>query len=462
MKKSNNLLKRLIFLLLFVFSLYLVEGACFRLIDDYANWRLHIAWGEPDDPKENMFLKKLPLDHFSECPTDRPKPKHLGYWISEEVDYCTKTLSFTRPLQDHYKDFITYNLNPLGNFIKRNNSKADITELLLPNLNKFATANDVNAELARRVGDKIETAKAVFIKVVIKQDAYTRENEFKSLNSSFGFLARQGFACLVLPVSSPEGLVDKIMRFKKFEPELSINLFAWGEGKAATFLMKSCHLKPNLWNALFLTTVEEYISPPSSQNLPWVFFEVSEEQKFDEQGLSIIYDWIKSVRLGRNAFRNRFSGFIKLVDLVGPKKAIPSIFISYAINTQKFMNAIQPQPEAVYNEATIVYDDDISETKNETLKDDRFNQEKPEVSDFQEFGAASTKASFDCKIVREYREMNAGKPELLKVSNRDIIVKLGLKFEEMGENVLEQIRLQDPLFYRYYNSLLIIEESPLN
>jgi len=142
-KKSNNLLKRLIFLLLFVFSLYLVEGACFRLIDDYANWRLHIAWGEPDDPKENMFLKKLPLDHFSECPTDRPKPKHLGYWISEEVDYCTKTLSFTRPLQDHYKDFITYNLNPLGNFIKRNNSKADITELLLPNLNKFATANDV-------------------------------------------------------------------------------------------------------------------------------------------------------------------------------------------------------------------------------------------------------------------------------------------------------------------------------
>ena len=165
--------------------------------------------------------------------------------------------------------------------------------------------------------------------------------------------------------------------------------------------------------------------------------------------------------MGRNAFRNRFSGFIKLVDLVGSTKAIPSTFISYAINAQKFTNAIQPRSETVYNEATIVYDD-ISETKKETLKDDRFNQEKPEVPDFQEFDAASTKASFDCKILREYIEMNAGKPELLKVSNRDIIVKLGLKFEEMGENVLEQIRLQDPLFYRYYNSLLIIEEYPLN
>jgi hypothetical protein len=460
-KKSKYLLKRFIFLLLFLFSLYLIEGACFRLIDDYANWRLYIAWGEPDDPKENKFLKKLPLDHFSECPTDRPKPNHLGYWISEELDYSRKTLSFTRPLRDHYKEFVTYNSNPLGNFSKRNNSKADITELLLPNLNKFATANDVNAELARRVGDKIETAKAVFIKVVIKQDAYTRENEFKRLNSSFGFLARQGFACLVLPVSSPEGLVDNIMRFKKFEPELSTNLFAWGEGKAATFLMKSCHLKPDLWNAIFLTTAEEYISPPNSQILPWVFFEVSEEQKFDEQGLPFIYDWIKSVRGGRNIFINRFSGFIKLVDLVGSTKAIPSTFISYAINAQKFTNAIQPRSETVYNEATIA-NDNILETKNETLKDDRLHQEKLEVSDFQEFDTVNTKASFDCKIVREYREMNAGKPELLKVSNRDIIVKLGLKFEEMGENVLEQIRLQDPLFYRYYNSLLIIEESPLN
>ena len=64
--------------------------------------------------------------------------------------------------------------------------------------------------------------------------------------------------------------------------------------------------------------------------------------------------------------------------------------------------------------------------------------------------------------VREYRDMNAGNPKLLQVSNRDIILKLGLKFEQMGENVLEQIRLKDPLFFRYYNSLLAIEESPLN
>ena len=461
MIKIKYPLKRFIFILLILFCLYLFEGACFRLIDDYANWRLHLAWGEPNDPKENKLLKKLSLGHLSESPTNRPKPNHLGYWISEEVDYCRKTLSFTRPLRDHYKDFITYNLNPLGNFKKRNIAKADITELLLPSLNKYATAEDVDAELARRVGDKIETAKAVFIKVVIKQDAHTRENEFEKLNSSFGFLAKEGFACVVLPVSSPEILVDKITRFKIFEPELSSNLFAWGEGKAATFLMKSCHLKPNIWNALFLTTAEEYISPPSSQNLPWVFFEVSEEQKFNEQELSIIYDWVKSVRKGKNAFINRFTGFVKLVDIVRPTKTIPSIFISYAINAQKFMNAIKPQPERVSGAAATPHDD-ILESKNVPFQDDHFNHEKLEVSDFKDIEAANTEPSFNCKIVREYREMNVGKPELLKVSNRDIIIKLGLKFEEMGENVLEQIRLKDPLFYRYYNSLLIIQESPLN
>ena len=85
-----------------------------------------------------------------------------------------------------------------------------------------------------------------------------------------------------------------------------------------------------------------------------------------------------------------------------------------------------------------------------------------EISSSADLEPTFVKPNFDCEIVREYRDMNAENPKLLKVSNRDIILKLGLKFEQMGENVLEQIRLKDPLFFRYYNSLLAIEESPLN
>ena len=77
--------------------------------------------------------------------------------------------AFTRPLRDNYKDFINYNLNPLGNFKITDYTKAGITDLLLPNLHKLATMNDVDEQTARRVGDQIETAKAVFIKVVVKR-----------------------------------------------------------------------------------------------------------------------------------------------------------------------------------------------------------------------------------------------------------------------------------------------------
>jgi hypothetical protein len=80
----------------------------------------------------------------------------------------------------------------------------------------------------------------------------------------------------------------------------------------------------------------------------------------------------------------------------------------------------------------------------------------------EEFSLAESRPNFDCEIVREYRDINTDDTKLNLVSNRDLILKLGLGFEEMGQGVLEQIRTKDPLFYRYYNSLRAIEESPLN
>jgi hypothetical protein len=71
-------------------------------------------------------------------------------------------------------------------------------------------------------------------------------------------------------------------------------------------------------------------------------------------------------------------------------------------------------------------------------------------------------SKFDCEIVRGYREINDADAQLKLVSNRDLIIKLGLGFEEMGNGVMDQIRKKDPLFYRYFNSLRAIEESPLN
>ena len=76
----------------------------------------------------------------------------------------------------------------------------------------------------------------------------------------------------------------------------------------------------------------------------------------------------------------------------------------------------------------------------------------------------TVKASFDCDIVRGYREIHAGDPDLSLISNRDLVLKIGLGFEEMGEDILKQVAERDPLFYRFYRSLRVLEAdaSPLN
>jgi len=61
--------------------------------------------------------------------------------------------------------------------------------------------------------------------------------------------------------------------------------------------------------------------------------------------------------------------------------------------------------------------------------------------------------SFDCEIVRSYRARHKGNTKLQSISNRDLVLFLGREFEKRGEDYLEKVRQQDPLFYKYYLSL---------
>ena len=47
-------------------SLYIIEAASFRLVESYAKFRLNLSWGDCLNSKFNPYLRKLPLDHFSE------------------------------------------------------------------------------------------------------------------------------------------------------------------------------------------------------------------------------------------------------------------------------------------------------------------------------------------------------------------------------------------------------------
>ena len=85
-----------------------------------------------------------------------------------------------------------------------------------------------------------------------------------------------------------------------------------------------------------------------------------------------------------------------------------------------------------------------------------------ELSKEEEETVKLVDATFDCEIVRSYRQMHADNPNLDRVSNRDLVLMLGAEFEKMDGDVLEQVRAKDPDFHRFYLSLKALENSPLH
>ena len=462
-----NLLKGLLLILFSLFCIYLLEGACFRLVDGYANWRLSLAWGKPSQPAFNSILKKIPLDHFIAQPLDSQESEHLGYWVGRESEYSSKIMSFTRPLRDMYKDFIYRKIEPLANFEIRDYD--DIQGVVLPGLKKSASVEDVQKQKARRVGDGLEYAKGIFIKVIVQRNSDSYRQEFKDLETSFSFLLERGFACLVLPVVSSDDLVDKITRFQEQEGLLAKNLFGWADGKAATFLMQSCQTKPDCWKAIMLTDPEKFVKPPNVTGLPWTYFVIDDDRRLQEQGLDLLNEWIKLARTNENLYASRLSGLLRIGKRFNVDKTIPSYFVTYALFCAKFIDELHGDwPEVGVFSKTKFSDNNQSnlipksEVASSNFDLNRIEKRNNQIEEEESLIPTSFTANFDCEMVRVYRANHSNDPQLPLVTNRDLILKLGLGFEEMGQGVLEQIGVKDPLFYRYYNSLRAMEESPLH
>ena len=101
---------------LFLLSLFILEGAFFRLVDWYAKYRLSLAWGEAGKGNFNEYLKKLPMDHFRQPPSELAVAEDPSFKALEEHQYASKIMSFSRPLRDKFKDVTEETLDPLVNF----------------------------------------------------------------------------------------------------------------------------------------------------------------------------------------------------------------------------------------------------------------------------------------------------------------------------------------------------------
>ena len=448
---------------LFVLCLFILEGACFRLVEDYAQKRLEFAWGKPGHGQFHPLLKKLPLDHFNSPPQSS---EVSALRIQLEDKYASKIMSFGRPTRDRLREQVEMAIDPLDKFEIKDIGKVE--SVVLPGLRKPATLEEVNRKLARRIADPLEFAKGLVIRVLPHEEKHLIAQEFNRLASSFKFLLERGFACAVMPASSYLDLLDKTRNLRKENPMIAQNLYLWGDKIGADLILQVTKENASIFKAIIINRPNLVVPPPQIKGMPWVLFGVSPKVEQDSEQLANLLLWVDRGRDADRLYPSRLGGLIKFV---GEKNEnFESFTVAYLLQVLEFAEQVGkdwPEPKPLLNSISIKVDEDLSaqEEKPRKLgktfdlltveqKIQKLQQDKDEKPVHM--------ATFDCEIVRGYRELHIDDINLRKVSNRDLVLKLGMGFEEMGQEVLQKIGDKDPLFLRFYRSLKEVQETPLN
>ena len=447
--------------LLFVLCLFILEGACFRLVEDYAQKRLEFAWGKPGQGHFHPLLKKLPLDHFN----SPPKSSEVSALrVQLEDKYASKIMSFGRPTRDRLREQVERAIDPLDNFEIKDIGKVE--SIVLPGLQKPATLEEVNRKLARRIADPLEFAKGLVIRVLPHEEKHLIAQEFNRLASSFKFLLERGFACAVMPVSSYLDLLDKTRNLRNENPMIAQNLYLWGDEMGADLILQETKENASISKVIIINRPSLVLPPPQVKGMPWVLFGVSPNVEQDGEQLANLLLWVDRGRDADRLYPSRLGGLMKFV---GKKNEnFESFAVAYLLQVLEFAEQVGkdwPEPKPLLNSMAVGEGLTAQEEKPSKLgqpfdlltveqKIQKLQQDKEENSVLV--------ATFDCEIVRGYRELHTDNINLRKVSNRDLVLKLGMGFEEMGQEVLEEIGGKDPLFLRFYRSLKEVQETPLN
>ena len=447
--------------LLFVLCLFILEGACFRLVENYAQKRLEFAWGKPGLGHFHPLLKKLPLDHFK----SPPKSSEVSALrVQLEDKYASKIMSFCRPTRDRLREQLELAIDPLDNFEIKDIGKVE--SIVLPGLQKPATLEDVNRKLARRIADPLEFAQGLVIRVLPHEEKHLIAQEFNRLASSFKFLLERGFACTVMPASSYLDLLDKTRNLKKENPMIAQNLYLWGDEMGADLILQVTKENASIFKAIIINRPSLVVSPPQVKGIPWVLMGISPDVDHDSVKLANLLLWVDRGRDADRLYPSRLGGLMKFI---GKKNEnFESFAVAYLLQVLEFAEQVGkdwPEPKPLLN--SIAVDEGLSAQEEKPSKlsktfDLLTVEQKIQKLQQDEEHTPVLMATFDCEIVRGYRELHRNDINLRKVSNRDLVLKLGMGFEEMGQEVLQKIGDKDPLFLRFYRSLKEVQETPLN
>ena len=446
--KSINLLFVCLVVLL---SIYLIEGACFRLVEPYAKWRLNFSWGNPESTKENPLLSKIPLDHFHLPPENSAILENSPSLLEDEIEYSQKITSFNRPLRDKYYSFVTRQINPLRKF--EIVDLGMLKEVVLPGLRRPASPIDVELDLARRQGLPVGYAKGICAYIIQPGSRSTYEAKFAQLESAFSFLLSHGIACVLLNPESPNVLLDKFKFLKNKYPNFSEKIFVIAEGQAVKtvdHIMRDDH---DLLNCFIAKGASEALTTERATSA-W-FMGILNDDKMEQ---SIENSILQRVRLNRNhsnLYNARLSGLI-VKKSAWEKLPFCSVSIAYILNCLDYFQHDKPDSDMV----------EMSNELNKSTELSLLNRLEANFSDEvgtileREVQPMDSEPNFECDVINEYRQLNADDPEISNLSNRELVLQIGASFEEMGDDILLQIAERDPIFYRFYLSLKEIHKSP--
>lgn len=434
----------------FVLSLYLIEGACFRLVEPYAKWRLNFSWGSPDFARQNPILNKFPLDHFSIPPGNVSGQKSHSSSIEEEFEYARKIMSFNRPMRDKYCNFVTHQKNPLRRF--EIVDLDSVKEVVLPGLRRPAMSLDVELGLSRRQGLPLGYSKGLFVYVIQPGNRSSYEDEFLRLESSFSFLLNHGIACVLINPESAEEFLAKLKFLKAKYPNFSEKIFVYAEGKTVKTIEDAIGESNALLSCLIVKdpTDKMKVVPNSSFWFMGILSKASKDTK-------VLSSLIQRARLNRhhmNLYQSRLSGLL-FEESTYENLPISSNVITYVLNCLEFYRP----SDTTEPEANVIRDENISLQAPLMVGSEENISEALSITWSGDAAFLESEPNFECEVISEYRLINGDDPEILNISNRELVLQLGASFEEMGEDVLLQIGERDPIFYRFYLSLKEIHKA---
>lgn len=442
-------------IILILYVIILFEGLCYRFVEKYAEYRLKLAWGQIDQKGE--ITSVLPLDHFEKNPSNHEGPEGLKVRIIEEVNYGKSILSFGRPLLDIFEDFNQIQSDPLQDFTIRNikNNVCQIDGVIFPFLKRTATSFDVDQKLARREGDILDYANAMLVFLYDIDDL--KDAEMREVEKLFSFLLSRGIACAAVPFSDSNNFSAQIDLLKSDYPLISNNLILWGFEKTTTILANLIADHHDLASMLILHNPDkEKVDNYQFASGCWTAVILSNEKvgEYTPSSKRNIFNLLDKSRNSEFSYQKKLGGLLYITeedDMFFPKSLLTHIVKCMDFYTVTKIGFKSDTVTTTNNQAENNHTDSLTEasSKYSILEESNYeNSFSSKISLDEE-----SDEDFMCKTVNTYRQLHSEDQSLDQLSNAQIVYELGKAFEQMGDSYMNEVRQDDPIFFKLYNSL---------